>query len=161
MTMTITVTASRTFWGTFRQMIPHWFSGPSSYLYTLVIVGIFTYVNYEPAPLWMAALTGVVWLAIMLPLMFALQAWKVMTAVRRMGLPVFCFDHEGISARSGEIHTRVPWSGVDRVRLVGRTCFFYLTPRAAWFFGRIDLAPGDLETVLGFARAANVKLQGA
>nr|WP_255548780.1 YcxB family protein [Luteibacter sp. dw_328] len=97
----------------------------------------------------------------MLPFLFALQSWRTLRATRDSGAPVFSFDEEGAACANGAIVTRLPWSAIHRIKFDARTCFVYVTPRAAWFFGR-DLLTKDQEAALSdFARRFNVKLEGS
>ncbi|WP_458072369.1 YcxB family protein [Rhodanobacter sp. BL-MT-08] len=96
----------------------------------------------------------------MLPCLFAAQAWTALQASRKRGSPKFRFDREGISCDSGKLHTSASWSGVNRIRLTRRTCFIYLSPRCAWFFGRDELTPEDESLLFDFAKSENVKFHG-
>lgn len=156
----VTFTSSRTFGSNFVRVAQMWFAGAAGYVSILVIVGVFSAISYGSQPIWMGALGGAAWVAIMLPCFFALQAWTAVQASRKRGNPKFKFDRDGISCESGKLHTSAPWAGINRIRLTRRTCFVYLSPRCAWFFGRDELTPEDESQLFNFARAENVKFQG-
>lgn len=156
----VTFTSQRTFGSTFVRAAQIWFSRPSGYVSTLVIIGIFTFALHGTGPLWLAALGGFAWIALMLPFLFAMQSWTTVRAARRTGLPLFKFDSKGMSCNSGQLQMSTPWTGINQMRLTRRSCFVYVTPRAAWFFGRNELSAEDEAQLLGFARASNVKLLG-
>lgn len=156
----VTLTSRRTFGSNFIRIAQMWFAGPSGYISVLVIVGIFTFISYNTQPIWLAALGGIAWIAFMLPCLFAMQSWIALRATHSRGMPIFKFDSNGISCDSGKLHTSAPWSGINRLRLTRRTCFVYLTPRCAWFFGRNELSPQDEALLFNFAKASHVRLQG-
>lgn len=160
MTDAVTLTARRTFWGTFPRMAELWFSGPSGYISTLVIIALFTFAFSNGAPMWLAVIGGLAWVAMMLPFLFAMQSWITIRHAREAGLPVFTFDKEGAGCKSGKLEARAPWSGINRVRLTRRTCFVYVTKRSVWFFGRGELTSSEETALLAFVRASDVKLQG-
>jgi hypothetical protein len=159
-TVAITVTAPRTFFRTFAIAAQLWFSAPSGYVTVAFMFVLITFSFHNPAPLWLAALGGLGWVAAMLPFLFALQSWRTLRATRDSGAPVFTFDEQGAACANGVIVTRLPWSAIHRIKFDARTCFVYVTPRAAWFFRR-DLLTKDQEAALSdFARRSNVTLEG-
>lgn len=160
MSEVVVVTAKRTFWNMFSAFARLWFDGPSGYFSVFFVVGLFTYLSYQGSPLWLGISMGVAWLLVMLPLLFAMRAWQTMRLTRRMGQPVFTFDANGATCRFGEMETRVPWSGVHRVKITRTTFCFFVTQRVAWLLGRDALGPGDERAILAFSRAANVRLPG-
>lgn len=159
-TVAITVTASRTFFRTFAIAARLWFAAPSGYVAVAFMFVLITFSFHNPAPLWLAALGGLGWVSAMLPFIFALQSWRTLRATRDSGAPVYSFDEEGAACTTGAVVTRLPWSAIHRIKFDARTCFVYVTPRAAWFFGR-DLLTKDQEAALfDFARRSNVRLDG-
>ncbi|WP_146171650.1 YcxB family protein [Luteibacter sp. OK325] len=158
--MAITVTAPRTFFRTFAVMAQLWFAVPSGYVTVAFMFVLITFSFHNPAPLWLAASCGLGWVVAMFPFLLALQAWRVLRATKESGVPVFTFDEEGAACATGAVVTRLPWSGIHRIRFDARTCFVYVTPRAAWFFGRALLTKGQEAALSDFARRSNVKLEG-
>ncbi|WP_281850872.1 YcxB family protein [Dyella sp. GSA-30] len=156
----ISVTAKRTFAGSFIVVTQLWFTTPSGYLSIAFITALIAYVFYDQRYPWFAVIGGLVWVAFMLPLIFAIQAWKIRQWSRSTGQPVFSFDEESATCKSGLVVTRVPWSGIKQIKFTRKTCFFYLTKQAAWFFGRNELSKQQESAILSFARRSNVKLTG-
>lgn len=160
MNSAVSVTAKRSFVGSFVVASQLWFATLSGYLSVVVIAALMAYVFYDQGSPWVAVLGGLAWVVVMLLLVFAIQAWRITRWSRTIGQPVFSFDEESATCKSGLMVTRIPWSGIKRVKLTRKTCFFYITERAAWFFGRDELSKQEESIILDFARRSNVKLTG-
>ena len=152
----ITFSSKRTFARSFRITLQLWFAAPYGYAFTAGLAAFMGYLFYDSGSPWMTALSGIAWVAVMLPLLLAAQAWKIWRWYRTAGQPTFFFDAEGATLKSGEVVVRVPWSGIKRILLTRRTCFLYLAPRVAWFFERDEVSQQDEQRILDFAKGASV-----
>lgn len=153
--------AKRTFANSFVVIARMWLTSPWGLMIAIGMIAAMTFAFYQPGSLWIPFLGGVVWTTVMLPFLVALQAWKITRWCQRFGLPEFSFDEGGASCRSGEVMTRIGWTGIKKMRISRTTCFVYLTPSVAWFFDRRDLSRDELEAVVELAQRANVKLAGS
>lgn len=160
MNSTVSVTAKRSFAGSFSIATQLWFATPSGYLSIVFIAAMMAYIFYDPGYPWIAIGGGLAWVAVMLLFVFTVQAWKITKWSQTMGQPVYLFDEESATCQSGQMVTRIPWSGIKRIRLTRKTCFLYITKQTVWFFGRDELSKQDESTMLEFARRSNVKLTG-
>ncbi|MHA6206253.1 YcxB family protein [Dyella soli] len=156
----VTVTAKRTFTSSFVVAAQLWFGTASGYVSALVLAAIMAYVFHDAGSPWITAAAGVAWVALMIPFVLGLQAWRIARWYRTLGPPVFSFDPDSATCRCGEMVTRMPWSGIRRIRLTRKTCFVYITPRAAWFFAREEISRHDEAALLDFARRSGVQLDG-
>lgn len=156
----VRVTANRRFGELFLAFGRLWFSTASGYVAILVIIGIFAFIYDKPAPVWLAALGGMTWVAVMLPLRFSLQSWQVMRSARKVGVPVFTFDREGASCDVGTARTCAPWGNFRRIEQTRSTFFIHARSGSSWFFARHELSAEDEAAVVGFARAAGLKIVG-
>lgn len=159
MTSVITVTAPRTFFGTFLIIAKLWFTTPSGYGSIAVMFGLITFAFYISSPLWLAALGGLGWVVAMLPFLFAIQSWKTLRTIRDLGVPVFTFDEEGAACATGPVVTRLPWSAIHRLKFDAKTCFVYVTPRCTWFFARNLLSKDEEAALFDLARSSKVSLK--
>ncbi|RUL72167.1 hypothetical protein [Dyella choica] len=157
----MTFKAKRTFFNSFMVVIKLWLRTKWSYLFLTGLAAVMALAFNTLAPLWLAILGGLAWAVAMVPLLLVLQAWKIMSLSRKLGLPTFSFDEEGAACKGGEIETRIAWSGVKRMRFVGTTCLVYLTPSIAWFFDSCDLSQQELSIITDYARRAKVELIGS
>ena len=160
MSGTFSITPQRTFADAYGAVMQLWLARPSAYGWMLLMVAIVGAAASVSAPWWVGLMTGVVWLAVVCPLLVALQARKIMRALEREGPSTFTFDVEAVTCQSRSIHVRVLWTGMARVWLTKRRCFLYFTPRVAWFFQRSELRSEGEAAVLAFARTAGVKVEG-
>ncbi|HTV85830.1 MAG TPA: hypothetical protein VME63_10500 [Dyella sp.] len=160
MSEVITVSARRTFKRSFVVAVQLWFGAPSGYAATIGLAALMAYLFYDGRSPWMTGITGIAWVALMIPFVLAMQAWKITRWYHALGQPILSFDAESATLRSGDIVTRIPWSGVKRIKLTGKTCFIYITPRLAWYFARDEANRQDEKGILNFAQRANVQLVG-
>jgi len=156
----VTVTAKRTLPRSFVVATQLWFGTPSGYVSVVVLAGVMAYVCYDAASPRLTILAGLAWVTAMVPFVLAMQAWKITHWSRTVGQPVFSFDAENVTCKSGDMVTRIPWSGIKRLRLTNKTCFVYLTTRVAWFFSRSEMSKLDEAALLDFARLSNVRVAG-
>lgn len=161
MSDTFSITPSRAFRGTYGAVMQLWLARPSAYGWMLLMAVVVGVASSVSAPWWCGLIAGGVWLVAMCPLLVALQARKIMQALKREGPSTFTFDAEAVTCQSRSIQARVLWTGMARVWLTETRCFLYFTPRCAWFFRRCDLKPEGETVVLAFAKAAGVKVEGA
>ncbi|HEY4144735.1 YcxB family protein [Pinirhizobacter sp.] len=154
----ITVSARRTFLQSFVVVLQLWFGAPTGYVATVGLAAFMAYLFYDAGSPWVTAVAGLAWVALMIPFVLAMQAWKITRWYHALGQPVFLFDADSATLKSGDMVTRIPWSGIKRVKLTGKTCFLYITPRLAWYFARNEVSKQDEVGILNFAQMANVRL---
>jgi hypothetical protein len=149
----VTINASRAFAGTFVVMAQLWFSSASGYIGIAVLTGVMTLAFHISAPWGIAAAGGFAWVAIMLPILFAYQAWKTIQLSRKGGPLQFELDAEGLVCNNRSFTTQIKWPAIVRVRTTKRTIFFYISKNAAWFIDRRDLKSGDEQVIAELAAA--------
>lgn len=134
----ITVSTRRSFWSSFAVVMHLWFGAPPGYIAAASLAACMAYFSYDGHFPWLAGLAGMAWVALMIPLFMAMQAWKIARWYRAWGQPVLCFDAAGATSKNGDIVTRIPWSSVKRVKLTRGIFFVYIAPRLAWYFARSE-----------------------
>jgi len=149
----VTINATRTFSRTFLVMVQLWFSGASGYINIAVLAGVMTFAFHQPSHWGTAAAGGFAWVAIMLPILFAYQAWKIVRLSRKGGPLQFELDAEGLVCNNRSLTTQIKWPAIVRVRTTKRTIFFYVSKNAAWFIDRRDLKNGDEQVIAELAAA--------